>query len=63
VFLTQLVGTAKARELYYTAEIVDARQALALGIVNRVVADEKLEDETLTLAPSSRRDRASRCAT
>src|SRR5439155_3514130 len=49
-FLTQLVGTAKARELYYTAEIVDARQALALGIVNRVVADEKLEDETLTLA-------------
>ena len=49
-FLTQLVGTAKARELYYTAEIVDARQALALGIVNRVVADEKLDDETLTLA-------------
>ena len=30
-FLTQLVGTAKARELYYTAEIVDAQQALALG--------------------------------
>ena len=27
-FLTQLVGTAKARELYYTAEIVDAPQAL-----------------------------------
>jgi 2-(1,2-epoxy-1,2-dihydrophenyl)acetyl-CoA isomerase len=49
-FLTQLVGTAKARELYYTAEIVDARHALTLGIVNRVVADEKLEDETLALA-------------
>ena len=49
-FLTQLVGTAKARELYYTAEIVDARHALALGIVNRVVPDEKLEDEALTLA-------------
>src|SRR6266436_8869175 len=47
-FLTQLVGTAKARELYYTAEIVDARHALALGIVNRVVADDKLEEETLT---------------
>jgi 2-(1,2-epoxy-1,2-dihydrophenyl)acetyl-CoA isomerase len=27
-FLTQLVGTAKARELYYTAQIVDAAQAL-----------------------------------
>ena len=26
-FLTQLVGTAKARELYYTAELLDAQQA------------------------------------
>jgi 2-(1,2-epoxy-1,2-dihydrophenyl)acetyl-CoA isomerase len=49
-FLTQLVGTAKARELYYTAEIVDAAGALSLGLVNRVVADAKLEDETLALA-------------
>ena len=49
-FLTQLVGTAKARELYYTAEIVDARTAAQLGIVNRVVPDERLEDETMTLA-------------
>src|SRR6266850_581986 len=46
-FLTQLVGTAKARELSYAAEIVDARHALALGIVNRVVPDEKLEDEAM----------------
>ena len=45
-FLTQLVGTAKARELYYTAEIVDAPQALALGLVNRVVPDARLEEET-----------------
>jgi len=49
-FLTQLVGTGKARELYYTADIVDAKQALALGMVNRVVADATLEDETLALA-------------
>jgi 2-(1,2-epoxy-1,2-dihydrophenyl)acetyl-CoA isomerase len=49
-FLTQLVGTGKARELYYTAEIVDAAQALALGMVNRVVPDATLEDETLALA-------------
>src|SRR5437867_7381996 len=46
-FLTQLVGTAKARELYLTADIVDAQQALALGIVNRVVPDVRLEDETM----------------
>jgi len=49
-YLTQLVGSAKARELYYTADIVDAPQALALGIVNRVVPDTRLEEETLALA-------------
>ncbi|MGH7335523.1 MAG: enoyl-CoA hydratase [Candidatus Rokuibacteriota bacterium] len=49
-FLTQLVGTAKARELYYTAEILSAEQALALGLVNRVVPDARLEDETMALA-------------
>jgi len=49
-YLTQLVGTAKARELYYTAEILDARQALALGLVNRMVPDADLEKETRVLA-------------
>jgi 2-(1,2-epoxy-1,2-dihydrophenyl)acetyl-CoA isomerase len=49
-FLTQLVGTAKARELYYTAELLDAPQALALGLVNRVVPDARLEEETMALA-------------
>lgn len=49
-YLTKLVGTAKARELYYTAEILDARQALGLGLVNRVVPDADLEKETRALA-------------
>ena len=49
-YLTQLVGTAKARELHYTAELVDAAQALALGIVNRVVPDASLEEATMALA-------------
>jgi len=49
-FLTRLVGTAKARELYYTADILSAEQALALGLANRVVPDTRLEEETMALA-------------
>jgi 2-(1,2-epoxy-1,2-dihydrophenyl)acetyl-CoA isomerase len=49
-FLTKLVGTAKARELYYSADVVDAKQALALGIVSKVVPDAELAKETLALA-------------
>jgi 2-(1,2-epoxy-1,2-dihydrophenyl)acetyl-CoA isomerase len=49
-FLTQLVGTAKARELYFTADLLDAAQALGLGLVNRVVPDARLEEETMALA-------------
>jgi 2-(1,2-epoxy-1,2-dihydrophenyl)acetyl-CoA isomerase len=49
-FLSALVGTAKARELYFTADLVDAAEAHRLGLVNRVVPDARLEDETLTLA-------------
>ena len=49
-YLTQLVGTAKARELYFTADLLDAQQALGLGLVNRVIADARLEEETMALA-------------
>jgi enoyl-CoA hydratase/carnithine racemase len=49
-FLTQLVGTAKARELFYTAARVSAVDCAALGIVNRVVPDDRLQDETASLA-------------
>ncbi len=49
-YLTQLVGTAKARELYFTADIIDAGEAQRLGLVNRVVPDARLEEETLALA-------------
>ena len=49
-FLTRLVGTAKARELYFTAERVPADECLRLGIVNRVVPDDALASESLALA-------------
>ena len=49
-FLSKLVGTGRARELYYTGESIDARQALALGIVNQVVPDSDLAETTMALA-------------
>jgi 2-(1,2-epoxy-1,2-dihydrophenyl)acetyl-CoA isomerase len=48
--LTRLVGTAKARELYFLGDIVDSAAALALGLVNRLVDDDALHDETMALA-------------
>ena len=49
-FLSKLIGTGKARELYYTGESMDASQALALGVVNEVVPDFELLDTTMALA-------------
>jgi 2-(1,2-epoxy-1,2-dihydrophenyl)acetyl-CoA isomerase len=48
--LTRLIGTAKARELYFLADVIDAEEAGRLGIVNRVVADDALRAETMALA-------------
>jgi enoyl-CoA hydratase/carnithine racemase len=48
--LTRLVGTARARELMFTAEKVDATRCEAIGLVNRVVPDEKLQEEAFALA-------------
>lgn len=49
-FLSKLVGTGKARELYFTAEPLDAAQALALGVVNRLVPDAELAETTTAFA-------------
>ena len=49
-FLQKLVGMGKARELYFTGEILSATDAMAIGMVNRVVPHEKLEEETMALA-------------
>jgi 2-(1,2-epoxy-1,2-dihydrophenyl)acetyl-CoA isomerase len=51
-FMTRLVGTAKARELYFTGRPVDAEGALSLGLVNRVVPDDQLGDAAMELARS-----------
>jgi 2-(1,2-epoxy-1,2-dihydrophenyl)acetyl-CoA isomerase len=49
-FLTKLVGTALARELYFTSEVLDSRRMADLRLVNRVVSDDRLEAETMALA-------------
>ncbi|WJR77795.1 enoyl-CoA hydratase-related protein [Bradyrhizobium sp. NP1] len=50
--LTRLVGTARARELMFTAEKVDAARCERIGLFNRVVPDDKLQDEAFALAKS-----------
>lgn len=49
-FLPRLVGVGKATELFFTGESVPASEALALGIVNRVVPDDQLGEETMRWA-------------
>ncbi|MBA59951.1 MAG: enoyl-CoA hydratase [Gammaproteobacteria bacterium] len=49
-FLTQLVGSSKARELYYLSERVGAEEALRLGLTNWVCEPEELEKKVLGLA-------------
>ncbi|MDP9820787.1 enoyl-CoA hydratase/isomerase family protein [Nocardioides massiliensis] len=48
--LPRLVGTAKAMELLMTGDAVGAEEALRLGLVNHVYADETVLDEAMALA-------------
>ncbi len=48
-FLTQIVGTAKARELYFLGDRFDSKRALELGVVNWVVDHDKLRAEAHAL--------------
>jgi 2-(1,2-epoxy-1,2-dihydrophenyl)acetyl-CoA isomerase len=49
-FLTQLVGTAKAREMYYLSDRISADEALSLGLTNWVVSPDQLMDKALEVA-------------
>jgi enoyl-CoA hydratase len=48
--LPEAVGLAAARDLLLTGRTVDAEEALRLGLVSRVVADDRLLDEALAAA-------------
>ncbi|TAK75721.1 MAG: 1,4-dihydroxy-2-naphthoyl-CoA synthase [Dehalococcoidia bacterium] len=43
--LARLVGTKKAREIWYLCRQYDAQEALQMGLVNKVVPLDQLEDE------------------
>jgi 2-(1,2-epoxy-1,2-dihydrophenyl)acetyl-CoA isomerase len=49
-YLHKLIGTARARELYFTAEMLDSARIDQLGLANRVVDDDKLMAETMAFA-------------
>jgi len=49
-FLTQLVGPAKAREIYFLSERIGAEACLELGLFNRVVPDDELQGAAFEMA-------------
>jgi len=48
--LPRLVGPAKAKELIFTAKMVDAKEAERIGLINKVVPANELDNEVNTLA-------------
>lgn len=49
-FWSKILGSAKARELYFLAERLDADTAFAWGMLNRLWPDEELLERTLEIA-------------
>jgi 2-(1,2-epoxy-1,2-dihydrophenyl)acetyl-CoA isomerase len=49
-FMTRLVGPAKARELYFLSPRLGAAEALGLGLLNGVFADDAAAEETMAIA-------------
>ena len=51
-FLPRTVGTLKAKELMFTADLISAAEAEKLGMVNHLCPAEKLEDAVAAMAKS-----------
>lgn len=49
-YLEDLVGKKKAKEMWFANPKITAREALGIGLINKVVPDEKLEEETRKMA-------------
>jgi naphthoate synthase len=50
IYLARIVGEKKAREIWYLCRRYTAREALEMGLVNKVVPAERLEEETMAWA-------------
>lgn len=48
--LTRIVGLAKAKEMIFTGDFIDADEAFRLGLLNHVVSDANLMDKTYEIA-------------
>ena len=48
-FLTKIIGTAKARELFYLSDTIDAKKAHELGIINNLVAANEIGEYAISL--------------
>jgi 2-(1,2-epoxy-1,2-dihydrophenyl)acetyl-CoA isomerase len=49
-FLIHHIGLSRATQMYFSSDVVDSNEAYRLGLLNWLVADEKLETETNALA-------------
>ena len=49
-YLEDLVGKKRAKEMWYTNKKINAQEALAMGLINRVVPDSELAGETTSFA-------------
>lgn len=48
--LPRLIGPARAAQMFFTGEVIDAATALDWGLVSNVVADDVLQDEAMAMA-------------
>ena len=48
--LSRLIGMGRAKELIFTTDMIDAEEAYRIGLVNKVVAADKLMEEALNMA-------------
>ncbi len=50
--LPRLVGVGKAKEMMFTGMTIDAAEALSIGLVNKIVTQDKLEETVMSIAKS-----------